>query len=86
MINTIFCVVNLSKCIFFTWGLDDASAVEGKILKRTKYRNDPKFSDSLVWANSADLDQQSDQGLHCLQYCLHLLEALLYGKTSFFQL
>ena len=30
------------------------------------------------------LEEQSDQGLHCLQYCLHLLDALLYGKTSFF--
>ena len=29
------------------------------------YRNDPKFSDRYVWANSADPDQeQSDQGLH----------------------
>ena len=24
--------------------------------------------------------EQSDQGLHCLQFHLHLLEALLYGK------
>ena len=38
------------------------------------YSNDPKFSDREVWANSADPDQtaprgleeQSDQGLHCL--------------------
>ena len=28
------------------------------------YRNDPKFSDRQVWANSV---LQSDQGLHCLQ-------------------
>ena len=43
-----------------------------------KYRNDPKFSDRQVWANSADPDQeQSDQGLHCLQFPLHLLDALL---------
>ena len=25
------------------------------------------------------LEEQSDQGLHCLQFCLHLLNALLYG-------
>ena len=31
------------------------------------------------------LEEQSDQGLHYLQYCLHLLDALLYGKTSFFE-
>ena len=30
------------------------------------------------------LEEQSDQGFHYLQYCLHLLDALLYGKTSFF--
>ena len=46
------------------------------------YRNVPKFWDRQVWANSADPDQtahqeQSDQGLHCLQFPLHLLEALL---------
>ena len=36
------------------------------------------FSDRRVWANSADPDQeQSDQGLHCLQFPLHLLDALL---------
>ena len=29
------------------------------------------------------LEEQSDQGLHYLQYCVHLLNALLYGKTSF---
>ena len=26
------------------------------------YRNDPKFSDRLVWANSADLDQIASRG------------------------
>ena len=41
------------------------------------YCNDPKFS---AWANSADPDQ-TVQGLHCLQFHLHLLEALLYGKA-----
>ena len=27
-----------------------------------KYRNDPKFSDRLVWANSADPDQTAPRG------------------------
>ena len=26
-------------------------------------------------------EEQSDQGLHCLQFRLHLLDALLYGKA-----
>ena len=25
------------------------------------------------------LEEQSDQGLHCLPFCLHLLDSLLYG-------
>ena len=29
------------------------------------------------------LEEQSDQGLHCLQFHLHQLEALLYGKALF---
>ena len=43
------------------------------------YRNDPKFSDRQVWANSVDQDQtapeQSDQGLYCLPFCLHLVNS-----------
>ena len=46
------------------------------------YRNVPTFSDRQIWANSADPDQtapeeQSDQGLHCLQFPLDLLHVLL---------
>ena len=53
------------------------------------YRDDPKFSDS--WANSVDPDQtapggafqeQSDQGLHCLPFRLHLLDSLLYDRAT----
>ena len=43
--------------------------------------NDPKFSDRYAWANSADPDQ-SDQGLHCLPFCLHCLDSLLCGKAT----
>ena len=37
------------------------------------YRNDPKFSDRQVWANSADPDQTADQHLDCLPFRLHLV-------------
>ena len=49
------------------------------------YRNDPKYSDRQVWANSVDADQkeQSDRGLHCMPFCLHLLDTFLYGKITF---
>ena len=30
------------------------------------------------------LEEQSDQGLHCLQFPLHLLDALLYGIAIMF--
>ena len=48
----------------------------------TQQVHDPKFLDRQAWANSVDPDQtapkeQSDQGLHCLQFTLHLLDALL---------
>ena len=41
------------------------------------YRNVPKCSDRQVWANSADLEEQSNQGLHCLQFPLHPLDSLV---------
>ena len=31
------------------------------------------------------LEEQSDQGLHCLLFRLHLLDALLYGKATLFK-
>ena len=42
-----------------------------------------------VRANSVDSDQtapqeQSDQDLHCLPFCLHLLEPLLQCKIKLF--
>ena len=48
------------------------------------YRNDPKFLDRYAWANSTNPDQtaQSDQGLHCLQFPLHRLDALLCGRAT----
>ena len=46
------------------------------------YRNNPKFSDRQVWANSADPDQTADQRLDCLPFRLHLLNALPYGKAA----
>ena len=27
------------------------------------------------------MKEQSDQGLHCLPFCLHLLDAFFYGKV-----
>ena len=46
------------------------------------YHNDPKFSDRQVWANSADLEEQFDQDLHCLPFRLHRLDSLLFGRAT----
>ena len=49
------------------------------------YRNDPKFSDWWVWANSADPDQtaeQSDLGLHYLLFHLHVCDEIPQGLAS----
>ena len=29
------------------------------------------------------LEEQSDQGLHCLPFCLHRLDSLLYGRATY---
>ena len=39
--------------------------------------------DPVFKAHSADPDKQSDQGLHCLPFCLHHLDLLLYGRVNF---
>ena len=64
-------------------------------MHQLKYCNDPKFSDRQVWANSVNPDQtalnqtlleeESDLGPHCLPFCLHVLDAFLYGKTIQFK-
>ena len=55
-----------------------------------RFCNGTKFSDKQVWANSVDPDQileeQSDQGLHCLPFPVHLLDLLLYGRATSFKL
>ena len=43
-------------------------------------------NNSLITLNfQTDRSGQSDRGLHCLQFCLHLLDALLYGKATLFK-
>ena len=50
------------------------------------YRNDPKFLDRQVLANSADPDQTAPRGgLHCLQIQPQPLDPLSCSKTKLFQ-
>ena len=46
------------------------SSIQTISLSHFQYRNDPKFSDRQV-----RLQEQSDQGLHCLHFCQHLSDA-----------
>ena len=53
------------------------------------YRKTYKYWDIYVCANSVDIDQtalkeQSDQDLHCLPFCLHLLEHYCIVKSYCF--
>ena len=46
-----------------------------------------RFLERQVFANSADPDQTEPReaicsGLHCLRYCLYVLEVILYVRTS----
>ena len=45
-----------------------------------KINNDPKFSDRQVWANSAE--EQSYQGLHCLQFPPHFDDTKILDGCS----
>ena len=51
------------------------------------HHNNPKFLGRYPKAKSvdpdqtADIEEQSDQGLHCLQFILYLYEAFFYGKV-----
>ena len=55
------------------------------ILSHEHYRNDPKFLDRQVCANSVDPDQNApNQSLHCLPFCLHDLDTDLNGKSTLF--
>ena len=47
--------------------------------------DDPKYLDRQVLAKSVVLKEQSDQGLHCLSFCLHHFNVLLNGRTTLFQ-
>ena len=48
------------------------------------YNKDPKYSDRQGCASSIDhtAAEQSDQSLHCLPFCLHLLNATVYGNAT----
>ena len=68
-----------------------------KAVFQVSYSYDSEFSDRQIWANSADPDQtaprgavllleeQSDQGLHCLVFCVQLWGPLLHGRISEFE-
>ena len=57
---------------------------------QVKYCNDPKFSDRFVkakWQTQIRLllEEQSDQGLHCLLFHLHVFDKTPSGFASLFE-
>ncbi|MEW8547618.1 MAG: hypothetical protein AB2693_29270 [Candidatus Thiodiazotropha sp.] len=49
------------------------------------YRKNALYWDRWAYANSAGIDQQSDQCKHCLPFQLHLLMQLLHYKSKLFR-
>ena len=43
------------------------------------------FQTDWLWQTVLTLKEQSNQGLHCLPFRPHLLDTLLYGKTTLFK-
>ena len=46
------------------------------------WNNRPQISERPVWANSTD---QSDQGLRCVSFSLHLFDTKVYSKSTLFK-
>ena len=57
-------------------------ALTDVVFQKCGYRNDPKFSDRQVSANSVGPELTApDQGIHCLPVPLHPLDTLLCGRA-----
>ena len=71
------------RCTFQIYFISTVSSEHS--LFAQKYRNDPKFSDRQVLANSADIDQTAPLGLHCLLFHLHYFDKLPSGLSSLYE-
>ena len=63
--RSFFLIQNLRDTYFYDYTFLMKVTNRQKQSQYHSYRNDPKFSDRQVLANSANPDQ-TDQGLHCL--------------------
>ena len=45
-------------------------------------RNDTNFLGRSIWANNADPEEQSHQGIHCLLFHLRHFDRLLWGLST----
>ena len=50
-----------------------------------KYHNDSRFSDRQMLANTVDPNQTGPECVHCLPFCLHLLNSFLFVYTTPFK-
>ena len=69
--------------------VDIVCQIVSYLIATVVYRKNSKYWDIYFWTNSVDSDQtalkeQSDQDLHCLPFCLHVLGALLHCKIKLF--
>ena len=69
--------MTLRLCSCILDGISESRTQNDECFILMDYRNDPKFSDRYAWVHSADPEEQSDQGLHCLPFHLHRLDSLL---------
>ena len=71
-------VVDLIKSFGFK---AQSTLLRSCLARHLTYHNDPKFSVVQTQIRLL-LEEQSDQGLHCLQFPLHRLDSLLYGRAT----
>ena len=64
--------------------VSDISLVDLSTVMILSFRTD-RFGQTVQTQIRLLLEEQSDQGLHCLQFRLHLLGALLFGKAILFK-
>ena len=64
--------------------VSDISLVDLSTVMILSFRTD-RFGQTVQTQIRLLLEEQSDQGLHCLQFRLHLLGALLIGKAILFK-
>ena len=70
-------LISVLECFYFC-GVADKQVH----IFQTKYRNDPKFSDRQVWANSVDPDQTAPRGAVWSGSTMFAILSALFGHST----